>query len=456
MKIKNFFSKFFYKYIPHNANFVNAIKLLKANQFGLSVKEFREAYKHDKNKKYLAYLLSASSSFHNVAASIDETINLCREYKEVFGGDRVFWNFYGRCWLDVCEKDFLADEADKCFSKAIEISEGKHADDWYGLGMVRQFQQRYNEAADCYLKSIECDSTFVESQFRIWSMYQDGFINDNFGIEPLKKSGKYLMDFDFNDLDKISRREVIEARKIKEFGTIVFRNVIKQDCFLRSLKEEILTYTATYDYNKSFIAPYDHAPSVLKKKIQKIIDNKIFNKLLPLVSEWNDNGWKPFQNPSWWLQYMPVLDKESQILTGNRSTTPLGEIVGRPSGYATPLHQDNPVNCQFSDWQTFWITLDECGPGIAPSIRVLTIPIRSPIDPLEEELGRINSVKANLISIFFDKAMVKIKAAPGDVVIFGRYMLHQTFYDSNMALPRNSIDLRWVTGPSVPKEMLYL
>jgi tetratricopeptide (TPR) repeat protein len=455
MKLKTFISKIFYKYIPHNPKFINGINLLKKNQFGLAGQELSEGFYRYKEKKYLAYLLSVSASFHNVAAGRDEMLSLCEEASRDFHSDRTFWNFYGRCWLDVAEKHFLADEADKCFINAIEIGEGKFADDWYGLGMVRQYQQRYNEAADCYLKSIKCDPTFFESQFRIWSLYKDELINDNFGIEPLKKPGEYLMDFDFNDVDKISRGEVIKARKIKEFGAIIFRNVIKKDKFLSSLKKEILTYTAKYNYNKSFIAPYDLAPSELKKKIQKIIDDKIFNKLLPLISEWNDIGWEPFRNPSWWLQYMPVLDSESQLLTGNRSESPVGEILDRPYGYATPLHQDNPVNCQFSDWQTFWIPLDKCGPGIAPSMKVLTVPIRSAIDPLEQKLGRINSVRSKLISIFFDNAMFTINANPGDVIIFGRYMLHQTYYDLNMKSARNSIDLRWVTGPSIPRGMLY-
>ena len=177
---------------------------------------------------------------------------------------------------------------------------------------------------------------------------------------------------------------------------------------------------------------------------------------MPFISEWNESGWKPLRNSSWWIQYMPVLDKNIQILKKRGPRTPLGEIFDRPFGYANPLHQDHPVNCQFSDWSTFWIALDDCGPEIAPSIKVLTVPLRSPIDSLEEKLGRINSVKDNLLSIFFDKAMVKIKAAPGDIVVFGRYTLHQTFYDSKMESGRNSIDLRWVIGPSIPKEMLKL
>jgi tetratricopeptide (TPR) repeat protein len=454
MKIETFFFKFFYKYIPHSPKLVNGINLLKFNQFGLAGEEFKKSYYRDKDKKCLSYLLSVKAFAHNVAAGLDETMSLCQKVSNDFLLDRTFWNFYGRCWLDVAEEYFLAEEAEKCFTKAIELSKGTYADDWYGLGMVRQYQQRYKEAVECYLKSIKCDSSYVESQFRIWSLYKDGFIDNRFGIGTLKMPGEYLIDFDFNKIDEISLAEVRVARRIKQSGVVVFRNVIKQDKFLSLLKEEILIYTAKYNYKKSFIAPYDDAPSELKKNVQKIIDKQILKKLLPLISEWSEKGWQPIRNPAWWLQYMPVLEQESQILNEHRPKMPLGEVLGRPSGYATPLHQDNPVNCQFSDWQTFWIALDECGPGIAPSMRVLTVPIRSAIDPLEEELGRINPVRANLISIFFDKAMVKIKAAPGDIVIFGRYMLHQTYYDCNMKSARNSIDLRFVTGPSVPKEML--
>ena len=219
-----------------------------------------------------------SASSHNVAAGTDKTIHLCSKVSNKFYYDRVFWNFYGRCWLDVGEKYFIADEAGKCFTKAIEISKGKYADDWYGLGMVLQFQGKYDEAVNYYLKSIKFDPTYMESKFRIWSLYQDGFIADNFGINILAGPGDYLMDFDFNQINNISPKNIIKMRKVKQFGSVIFRNVLKQDKFLSCLKDEIMSFTTKYNYKNSFIAAYDDADGKLKHKIQKIVNEKNIEK----------------------------------------------------------------------------------------------------------------------------------------------------------------------------------
>lgn len=433
----------------------NGIELLKLNQFGLAENEFRQAYQQNKDIKNLIYLLSANASFHNVAASIDETMRLCKEISIDCTADRVFWNFYGRCWLDVAEKEFHDNEAAECFAKAIELGKGKFADDWYGLGMVRQYQGRYEDAVDCYLTAIKCDSRNVESKFRLWSLLKEGLIDSDFGIEPLKDNGDFLIEFDFDELKSVSSSEIRMARKIKEFGTVVFRNVIKDKEFLESLHSEATVFSEGYNYASSFIAKYDNAPDSLKTKVEILINEEIFRRLMPFVSEYSEKGWQPFRNPSWWIQHMPVKrnfkNNEHKKFTPE---TPLGSIVERPMGYATPMHQDHPVNCQFSDWQTFWIALDSCGVGVAPTLRVLTVPLSSAIDPFEQGLGRINSVKAALISEYFDGAMAKITANQGDIVVFGRFMFHQTYYDLDMKNSRTSIDLRWVVGPSVPRALI--
>lgn len=453
--MKRILRRFFYRIIPHSPKMRNGIELLKSNQFGLAEKEFIKAYKKNKDIKNLIYALSANASFHNVSASIDETMRLCKEISNECSMDRAFWNFYGRCWLDVAEKEFCDNEAGECFTKAIELGKGKCADDWYGLGMVRQYQGRYADAVDCYLNAIECDSSNVESKFRLWSLHKEGLVDSDFGIRPLKDNGDFLMEFDFDDIEKASSSQISMARKIKQFGTVVFRNVLRDKEFLASLRSEVSVFTEEYNYVSSLIAKYDDAPDSLKAKVEILINGEIFTKLLPLVSEYSEKGWQPFRNPSWWFQYMPVngnfKNNQNEKLT---SKTPLGSLSSRPMGYATPMHQDHPVNCQFSDWQTFWMTLDSCGEGVAPTLRVLTVPLRSAIDSFEEGLGRINSVKASLISEYFDGAMAKINANPGDIVVFGRFMLHQTYYDLGMKNSRTSVDLRWVVGPSVPKVLI--
>jgi hypothetical protein len=45
-------------------------------------------------------------------------------------------------------------------------------------------------------------------------------------------------------------------------------------------------------------------------------------------------------------------------------------------------------------------------------------------------------------------AMVSLTAGPGDVVTFGRHLLHHTIFDPQMNEERLSFDVRWKTGPS--------
>jgi hypothetical protein len=157
----------------------------------------------------------------------------------------------------------------------------------------------------------------------------------------------------------------------------------------------------------------------------------IFGRLLPLLSQWYARGWQPLPNPTRWVQYFPPRQDET-----------------RPLGFGTSLHQDHAVHCQQSDWTTFWTGFSRCGPGIASTLRVLTVPLRNPIDPLDRYPRRINRVPAEWIEEFFGRAMVSPSINPGDVICFGRYMLHDTYFDRDMHQERISFDARWKTGPS--------
>ena len=80
-------------------------------------------------------------------------------------------------------------------------------------------------------------------------------------------------------------------------------------------------------------------------------------------------------------------------------------------------------------------------------MRVLATRLSEPIDR-EDSFHRINRVPQSLIKEYFDPYLITVTAEPGDVLLFDRYVLHDTLIEPSMPLTRISIDIRHTIGPA--------
>lgn len=301
-------------------------------------------------------------------------------------------------------------------------------DVYYYLGMIKEFEGKYQEALVFYEKSSNLNKKFINSKFRIWYLARTRKIKLN--------ANNYLLSSDNSmKIVKINYKNFKKSKSFKYFRTqqetlIKIENVFDSKIFHKS-KFKITSFLKNYNYKKNFIASFHDAPRSIKFFIYENLINNYLYSILNKLSNNIKKGWVPLENSSWWIQYM-------ELKLNNKL---------RPFGISTPPHQDNPIYSSNSEWYTFWIPLDKVGKGIAPTISVLNHDgVLFPIDTANEIKNRINSINKKFVFEYFKNNMTNVSANVGDIIIFGRNMLHWTFISNDMKKNRTSLDLRWSIG----------
>jgi len=194
------------------------------------------------------------------------------------------------------------------------------------------------------------------------------------------------------------------------------------------LRSEVINFTNKFDYTKYETASFHQANNKLKKLIFNL-ENLIFKQLIFKIS--NFKKFKPIPNPAWWIQKMLYLKKPHS----------------RPNGVGTKLHQDNPIYSRSNEWYTCWIPLTDANlkKGFS-SLMFLPYKTSLPIPIRDFDDRRINSIEYRNFDLFFRKFTTNITAKPGDIIVFGRNMIHSTSINSKSVNTRYSIDLRWELG----------
>jgi hypothetical protein len=360
--------------------------------------------------------------FHRDRVATDRAARYCRELARTIPNRAAPWLALGQRWLDAPANEVVAsDEPLRCFQAALR-AEPDCIESRYGLAMILQHRGRADEAAAAYRAVIEQDPGHVAARFRLWCLEKSGGPFSEIG--PYRAPGDALLDIEIGNAE--IRRE--DLRKTQQHGSIVIRNSVPRD-LIDVVRDLMLPFVRRYDYRKNSTIPYSASPPKLRAALDRLMRDVHLARLLPLLSQWHERGWTPLPNPTRWIQYFPPRPND------------------RPLGFGTSLHQDHAVHTQQSDWATFWTSFSPCGPGRASTLRVLTVPLRHPID-CSERSHRINTVPFAWVEEFFGGAMVPLTINPGDVVSFGRHTLHDTHFDPNMTGERISFDVRWKTGPS--------
>jgi hypothetical protein len=368
--------------------------------------------------------------FHHIGAARDRAMKRCRRLIRQFPDDPAMWLALGQRWLDQSAVEFEAsDEPMHCFEEALRLKPNS-AEAWYGAGMALQHRGQFAGAARAYHAVLDNDQSHVAARFRLWCMGKQGHVAPESSIQPYRAPAESFREITLQQAETASAEEIERLRALHGAGTVIIREAVPRERIAR-IRELIIPFVKQYDYAKANTIALADAPADLKGAIDLVIRDDILGRLLPLFSYWSNRGWEPILSPYQWIQYFPP-QQDSK----------------RPLGFGTGLHQDHPVHSQQSDFTTFWTALSKCGPGIASTLRILSTPLRHPIDSLDHHLKRINRVPDEWITEFFAGAMVTVSADAGDIVTFGRYMLHHTFFDPQMTEERFSFDFRCKTGPS--------
>jgi tetratricopeptide (TPR) repeat protein len=372
--------------------------------------------------------------FHRPGATArDPAVKYCRMLAREHPDSSAIALALGQRWLDAGAEEFgRSDEPLRCFSDALALQPDS-AEAAYGLGMTHQHRGNAKEAAAAYYAVLRHDPGHVAARFRLWCLSREGHLAPDSCIEPYQAPGAHVCEIAADAAAAAAgaaTHEVARIRAVQRAGTVIVRNAIGGER-VAQIRELADRFAKSYDYRASSTIRFTDSPPPLQAALNAVVRTDLLGRLLPLFSAWYVRGWTPLPSPAWWIQYFPP---------------PCATQAPFRSG--TPLHQDHPVHYQQSDWTTFWTALSPCGPGVASTLRVLSVPLRHPIDGFDNKLKRINPVAPERIVEFFGGAMVSLVAAPGDVVSFGRHMLHHTVFDPQMSAERLSFDVRWKTGPS--------
>jgi hypothetical protein len=335
------------------------------------------------------------------------------------------WQALGDAWLD-CTADAVdrSFEPELCFGNVLR-SEPNSISALYGFGMINQHKGKYTAAIDAYLSILEIDPENVDARFRLFMLFQEKHISASLLTSYLYAS-KVRPHFRADDVT----RDFFNSDDL-EFYNISQVAILRG--YLSDLPFDELAKTFSRLESKYFWPPnaraahFNNLPERERLMLLDVIDSRLAEGLAPALSNWPKFGFLPHRhNPdtAWQVQFQEY-----------------GEVRG------TPLHQDHPVNGQQSDWASFWFPMTPCGPGIAPTLRILPAKLLKPID-CEEPFARINPVPSAWLHDYFDHAMIPVTAQPGDLVIFGRYVLHDTLVEPSMPNRRISIDVRHTIGPA--------
>ena len=362
---------------------------------------------------------------HNIGADPNDPAmttyrRLVAEYPNSFD----HWRSLGDAWLD-CSDDAidLSPEPVQCFQNALRLRPDS-ADAWYGLAMLYQHQGNFTQAVDAYCRVIELDAGNIAARFRLWTLACAGRVSEAAIPASLRVP---------TALEEFSGANTLEALKsFRQAATGTRGRVAILRGFLDDIPfDDIARGLGVFE--TSYVWPANSRPPTLKETpaperqiLMEAIDDRLAAQIPKAWSDWPSYGFLPHRHDDdyWFVQFPEY---------------------GKARG--TPSHQDHPLYSQESDWATFWIPFTPCGPGVAPTIRVSPMPLLEPIDP-EEPHRRINRVPRSLIKEYFDSSMVTIAAQPGDVVVFDRYVLHDTLVEPSMPYRRISVDVRYTIGPA--------
>ena len=396
--------------------------LLKTNDFGPAREDFLKSIKTN-----LVKLAASEIQFHNMGNSFNQkAVDYCKNLVDIFPEECSFWLALGDCFLDLPVDSFdkNVSESLQAFKNVVRLDPTCH-DGWYGLGMVNQYIGSFDEAKKCFEKAKEICPQDVSSRMRLWLLEKEGFLKtDNY--EKLQCPEKAIKEFNFNESLPLN-----ELPELTRKSAVIIRNFFKNVSFSK-IRSMLIPLARDWNFEDNKVSNVSISFNEIDIEIQNLIEKELISIIMKdlhgLVSIWKDRGWDPFPNPAKWIQFY----KNDAYLNSR----------------ATPFHQDHPIYSQKSDWTTFWIPLTPTGPDISSTLQVLDAYLSKPIDASEHNIGRINPIPISLIDEFFKDAMISINANPGDLVVFGRTMLHRTQNDPSMKFERLSLDFRYMTGPS--------
>ena len=396
--------------------------LLKINDFGPAREDFLKSIKTN-----LVKLAASEIQFHNCGSDFNQkAIDYCKNLVDIFPKEYLFWLALGDCWLDLPVDKFVENVSEplEAFKNVVLLNPTCH-DGWYGLGMVNQYIGSFNEAKNCFEKANEICPQDVSSRMRLWLLEKEGFLKTDH-YEKLQCPENVIKEFNFNE--SLSLNELSELTKK---SAVIIRNFFKNVEFSK-IRTLLVPLARDWNFKENNASNTSIAFNEIQTDIKDLIEEKLISQIMEdlhgLVSIWRNKGWEPFPNPAKWIQFY-----ENDAHLNSR---------------ATPYHQDHPINSQKSDWTTFWVPITPSGINISSTLEVLDAYLSKPIDALEHKIGRINPIPIDLIDEFFKDAMIPINANPGDLVVFGRSMLHRTLNDPSMKFERLSLDFRYMTGPS--------
>lgn len=422
--------KLYLEYHPFKKDYSNALYFLKICNYNAALEASHQLYIKEKREEYLDLIFASLSFEHNVGASNNSNLF---KYIDIYFDDilenKKLLLYIIRANFDLHVK-FIKP---KKIIELINIYLNKYGDNYevyYYLGMINEFIGNYENAFIFYKKSNSLCDNFINANFRVWYLIKTKKIkghSDNY-LLPVKNLDK-IKTISYLDLPKLNKNKLL---KVQQETLIKIENVFDPRYFRKS-KEDIINFLQTYNYYKQPICGYREAPEFIKSFLNKELINKYLMTILNTLSKKSKKGWVPYENPAWWLQNM---EKKHKSKT-------------RPLGIPTSPHQDNPVYSNSCEWYTFWVPFDKVGKGIAPTLAVLNHKgILLPLDTTFYTNNRINSVDRKFIFKYFEKNMTVVSANFGDVIVFGRNMLHWTHLDNDMkqSARRIGLDLRWFVG----------
>lgn len=278
---------------------------------------------------------------------------------------------------------------------------------WYLQGMRCQHEKDNSAAGSCYEKVLELDPQHGGAQLRLWILSRD--FKRSLTPRPAR-------EFDFRDEGDIGL--------IDQDDWFVLRNAVPRDTLEEIAAEVHPSLLSHWAGNPDDSFLFSDAPRPIFEKMAYLVNRHIIKVVHPRISRLRRRGWQPVNSSRWHFQLH-------------------GPSQGRP----VPLHSDHPVAGLRNDWTTFIIPLTPCGPGVAPSLRALTAPVRVPL--ALQRLDRINLVDPAQAEEFFEGQMVPVTLMPGDLLVLGRYALHATYTEAGLQRDRISCDVRLQCGPPI-------
>jgi len=334
------------------------------------------------------------------------------------------WLAIGEYWMDeqAPGKRWLQ-QAIEAFSRAASLKPA-WSDAHYGLGMLHQALGHTAEATQAYLSTLSLDPEHAAAHFRIrssqsWSQLTEA---DRQRLDAARRPAP--------EPEQITVTDPADLRAVNasldRHGCALIRNALPTQALqkFKSRFQPTLTQHAARAQQPMFLMRDVHARMAIEWA--DLARQTALQNLVCSYCASHNPGWTVTAHQAWHIQLRDGNDVQP-----------------------TMTHQDFPVLGQQASFLTCWTPLDPCGRGEAPGVRLFLEHFRHPVHSVEHRPDAVNAVSFDQIREHLRGRAVTPGFDPGDLMLLGPCIFHETQVVPGAPGQRISCDVRFRAGPTL-------